>query len=115
MELFFFNIIHVRLHTQLFLNKYIAIFRGIRYKLNIANFENTKINNIFKCLRRGVDKLKVHPLNGGGVTLKTYQSNKGEGVQKSMKLSIHTFEWPLVAFYACVSHQQFNELYLTLS
>ena len=71
------NIIHTKSHSQLYEHKYVVIFRGIRYISNVANFELSEINNIFKC-SMGVEQLKarVRPERGG--TSKTCKSVQGE-------------------------------------
>ena len=43
------------LFLRLFLRKYVVIFRGIRYISNVANFELTELDNMFKCLRELID------------------------------------------------------------
>jgi len=48
------NIIHAISHSQLLLQKYVVVSRGIRYVPNAANIELTEINNTFKYL--GGDK-----------------------------------------------------------
>ena len=40
------------INSQLFLQKYVVIFRGIRYASNVADFELTEINKTFKHLGR---------------------------------------------------------------
>ena len=61
------------------------------YVSNVANFELTETNNILKCLR-GFDKIKVRMLRGRGClkSVKQRTRGRGDGVQKSMKLSMRT-------------------------
>ena len=46
---------------------------------------------------RGVDKSKVCMLRGKGYLKNVRKYTRGEGVKKSMKLSVHTFEWPHIS------------------
>ena len=62
----------------LFLNKYVVTFRGIIYASNAANFELTKIDNIFKCLG-GFDKLEVRTLRGGVLRKRAKVFKEGVG------------------------------------
>ena len=59
---------HTRSHSQLFLDTYAVILRGIRYIPNVANFELTEKNNVFKCL-----EVLIKYVHSGG-TSKSYES-----------------------------------------
>ena len=48
---------------------------------NVANFELTEINDVFKCLG-GVDKLKVRTLRGGGYLENVRKRTRGGGFFK---------------------------------
>ena len=58
----------------------------LKYIIIIMKFQK-KYTKIF----RGVDKLKARVLRGRGCLENVRKLTKGEEVQKSMKLSVHTF------------------------
>ena len=68
---------HTRLRSQVFIEKYVVIFRAFRYASSAANFELTEMNNILKCLRGLINQKYLS--SGGGGTLKKYKSVQGVG------------------------------------
>ena len=60
------------------------------WRLNVLNFELTKINNMLKCLDE-FDKLKVRKLKGSGSLERIQKRTIEARIQKSMKLSIPIF------------------------